>query len=279
MELAPILITKKTTIEYRLGTVGFTRSKRRPLNWKRDSRLGDTTRPKNNRCYSSITRMLRHNRGPGERPVSVQTLRNRIRSDGFTCKKTAKKPQLSPRHRALSHQYFRRHFRWKRGQWSHVLFSNESRFCLRKIDGLIRVWRRRGEMHLEPNVQPTTAYNGGSVLVKAGISTNGKTDLVVVSSTLNGRRYIDDILRPHVIPYLRKMMSNSIFQDDNARPHRARIVDDFLRQNGVVIMGWPPMSPDLACIEHVCDIFGRDVIKRITQHTRLADLPGMLRQE
>ena len=152
-------------------------------------------------------------------------------------------------------------------------------FASERLTGRIRVWRRRGEMHLEPNVQPTTAYNGGSVMVWAGISTNGKTDLVVVPGTLNGRRYIDEILRPHVIPYLRQMGPNSIFQDDNARPHRARIVDDFLRQNGVVRMDWPPMSPDLACIEHVRDILGRAVNKRIAQHTRLTDLPGMLRQE
>ncbi len=90
-------------------------------------------------------------------------------------------------------------------QWSNVLFSDESRFCLRKVDGRIRVWRRRGERHLEPTVVPTTAYNGGSVMVWAGISFNGRTDIVVVPGNLNARRYINEIVRPHVLPYLRRM--------------------------------------------------------------------------
>ena len=147
------------------------------------------------------------------------------------------------------------------------------------MDGRIRVWRRNGERHLEPTVQPTTAYNGGSVMIWASISLNGRTALVVVPGNLNGRRYIDQILRPHVVPYLRQMGQNAIFQDDNARPHRARIVDNVLQLNGVQRLEWPPMSPDVSCIEHVWDILGRAVNKHINQHTRLADLQRLLLQE
>ena len=107
------------------------------------------------------------------------------------------------------------------------IYSNgheSSRFCLRKVNGRIREWRRNGERHLEPIVQPTVAYNGGSVMIWAGITLNGRSALVVVLGNLNGRCYIDEILRPHVVPRLCQMDQNVIFQDDNARPHRARIV-------------------------------------------------------
>ena len=116
-------------------------------------------------------------------------------------------------------------------------------------------------------------------MVWAGISSNGRTALVVVPGNLTGRRYIDEILRAHVVPYPRQMSQNAIFQDDNARPHRSRIVDDFLRQNGVERLEWPPMSPDLSCIEHLWDILGRAVNKRINQQKRLADLKRFLLQE
>ena len=100
-----------------------------------------------------------------------------------------------------------------------------------------------------------------------------------MTGNLTGRRYIDEILRPHVVPYLRQMGQNAIFQDDSASPHRARIVDDFLRQNGVERLEWPPMSPDLSCIEHLWDILGRAVNNRINQQTRLVDLQKLLLQE
>ena len=81
------------------------------------------------------------------------------------------------------------------------------------------------------------------------------------------------------LQYLRQMGQNAIFQDNNARPHRARIVDNFLQLNGVQRLEWPPMSPDLSCIEHLWDILGRAVNKHINQRTRLADLQRLLLQE
>ena len=99
-----------------------------------------------------------------------------------------------------------------------------SRFCLRKVNGRIQEWRRNRERHLEPIVQPTVAYNGGSVMIWAGITLNGRSALFVVPGNLNGRWYIDEILRPHVVPHLCQMDQNAIFQDDNARPYRACFV-------------------------------------------------------
>ena len=87
-------------------------------------------------------------------------------------------------------------------------------------------------------------------MILAGISLNGRAALVVVPGNLNGRRYTDEILRPHVVPYLRQMGQNAIFQDKNARPHPARIVDNVLQLNGVQRLEWPTISPDVSCIEH-----------------------------
>ena len=54
-----------------------------------------------------------------------------------------------------------------------------------------------------------------------------------------------------VIPYIGGMGQDAVFMDDNARPHRARIVDTCLRQHYVTRMDWPACSPDLNPIEHV----------------------------
>jgi transposase len=43
----------------------------------------------------------------------------------------------------------------------------------------------------------------------------------------------------------------SIFMHDNASIHKAHIIRDWLRENGINVMDWPPYSPDLNPIENL----------------------------
>ncbi|GFV58207.1 transposable element Tcb2 transposase [Trichonephila clavipes] len=47
--------------------------------------------------------------------------------------------------------------------------------------------------------------------------------------------------------------------NDNCRPHRANLVEDFLFEEGIVRMEWPECSPEMNPIEHVWDALGRRV--------------------
>ena len=159
------------------------------------------------------------------------------------------------------------------------MFSDECRFCLRKLDGRVKVWRRPGERFADCCIDRVTAFGGGSVMVWGGISLTGKTRLVVVEGNLNAVSYRDNILRQVAIPYVRNLGPNALLQDDNARPHRARIVNEYLENEGVERLQWPAISPDLSPIEHLWDQLGRAVRSRVTNATTLADLRRILVEE
>ena len=218
-------------------------------------------------------------RGPEARSVSVQTMRIRIFTGGFKSRVPAKKPELSQRYKNVPMAFSRAHVGWNNPQWRRVMFFDESRFYLKRVDGRKRVWRRHRERHVPATVNPTVTFQGGGVMVWAGISTTTKTDLVFIEGNLNAS-YINEVFTPHMLPFLRKMpVANTICQDDNVRPHRARIVDDFLRTNNVNRMDLPAMSPDLSCIEHVWDVLGRAVSVRLERNSTLQDLRQFLREE
>ncbi|GFT32584.1 transposable element Tc3 transposase [Trichonephila clavipes] len=64
-----------------------------------------------------------------------------------------------------------------------------------------------------------------------------------------------------------------LFMDDNARPHRANIVDEYLQSEDITRMDWPAYSPDLNPIEHVLDMLGRLIAARQPPTTCLPPLP------
>ena len=69
------------------------------------------------------------------------------------------------------------------------------------------------------------------------------------------------------------------FQHDNARPHVARIVTQYLQQHDVHVLPWPAFSPDLSPIEHAWNELDRRVRQRPAQAHNVQELAEALAEE
>ncbi|UYV81725.1 CTSC [Cordylochernes scorpioides] len=89
------------------------------------------------------------------------------------------------------------------------------------------------------------------IMVWGGIGYHSRTPLVRITGTLNSQSYISEVLEPVVLPYLQGLPT-AIFQQDNAPPHVARIVQRFFVNRQIELLPWPARSPDLSPIENMC---------------------------
>jgi len=215
--------------------------------------------------------------GTHGRPVSGQTIRNRLREHGVRARRQYVGPVLAQRHCLARNDWARNHLGWTRQQWPNVIFIDESRFTLDNKDGRLRVYRRTGERFADSCVQQLNRFQRG-IMEWGGITTTQKLELVVIRGTLNPQRYIQDVFEAVVIPFINHRR-NVIYQHDNARPHVARISMDFLQQSNANLMEWPALSPDLFPIEHVWDELGRRLRRRHARPETLQQLEDAIMEE
>lgn len=211
--------------------------------------------------------------------VSERTVRRRLTAAGLKSYVPAKAPKLETAHRVARLAFAREHRNWTT-EWSHVLFTDESRFCVDFVDGREKMWRYRGERYNQTHFTETVSYGGGSVMVWGGICLGGRTELVIIENgSLTAQRYVTDILEPHVMPFAPFIGDDFIFMHDNARPHTAHIVNRYLFEVGITKMNWPARSPDMNPIEHAWDILGRRVRQRNPAPRNVPDLKLALVEE
>ena len=190
--------------------------------------------------------------GTHNRQISPKTVGSRLREIGLR----ARRPYVGlPLTQAR---------RLRRMAWltAHAPRLFPMRFTLYRADGRRRVYRRRGERFADACVVERDRFGGGSVMVWGGIAHGIKSQLIIVAGNMTAVSYRDEVLRPVAVPLVQQR--NLILQQDNARPHVARVCQDFLANYNIAPLAWPPYSPDLTPIEHMWDELDRRVRKRRT---------------
>lgn len=229
--------------------------------------------------FRTASRTARETPGRNNPRISSPTVRRRLRHFGLNARRPMIGPELTPVRRQARSLWCRQHDRWTIRDWNGVLFSDESRICVDRADGRERVWRRRNERYANCCIRQRNRWGGPSVMVWAGVSANYRTPLVVIQGNLTAQRYIDTVLRPHVIPFLRDHRRVTTFQHDNARPHAARLTTAYLQNENVNVLPWPAYSPDLNPIEHLWDDLKRRLSMRIPRPENQRQLITALHEE
>ena len=157
-------------------------------------------------------------------------------------KRMVKVLRLTVRAKLVRRHCAQKHINRPLGQWQHVIFCDESRFVLFRIDNRIRVRRLVGEAMNEDCTHGNVAHGIGSVHVWGGISNMGKNLLVRSGSDVTGAVY-RRVLEEHLVSPDRAWYRNNwLLADDNARPHRACVVDGYLHEQDIIRMDWAPLS-------------------------------------
>ena len=156
------------------------------------------------------------------------TVNNRLLSRGYRAYRPTTKPLLTANHRRLRLEWAQRWRNLTVAHWQHVIFGDESRFQLYPVDGRLRVRRLPGE-RFRPGCQAHRVQaGGGSVHVWGAFHNSAKSPLVLPDGYLTGVLY-RGILQNTLVPFARHYFGDNYrYQDDNATPHRARVVLDFL---------------------------------------------------
>ncbi|GFT59012.1 transposable element Tcb2 transposase [Trichonephila clavipes] len=197
----------------------------------------------------TTTLLQQHLRSATGTTDSTQTVQNRLHSVGLYARRPMVCVRLTSRHRRDRREWAREHVYWRRNEWSNVLFSDVSRFSVHLDNRRIFIWRECGNLY------------------------------IIRDGPLTARRYRDEILRPIVVPYAAAIGDDFILMDENCRPHRANLVEDFLFEEGIVRMEWSACSPDRNPIEHVWDAIERRVAGRPPPPQTLQELERALLEQ
>ncbi len=125
---------------------------------------------------------------------------------------------------------------WKVAQWSKVLFSDESKFCISFGNQGPRVWRKGGEAH-SPSCLKSSVKFPQSVMIWGAMSSAGVGSLCFLKTNITAPVY-QYILEPFMLPSADQLFKDAdlIFQQDLTPTHTAKSTKSWLNDHGVGVL-------------------------------------------
>ncbi|GFY35754.1 transposable element Tcb2 transposase [Trichonephila clavipes] len=192
--------------------------------------------------------------------ISRQTVYRRLNHAGLYARRPTVCIPLTFAHKRARLNWNLKHQHWGVGDWTDVMFNDESRFCQSSDSRRVTIWRERGARFKPRNITERHHFLSRGVMVWTGTMMDGRTDLHFFDTgSVTAQRYRNEVLEPYVRLFRGDVGPDFIFMDDNAPCHRAVLIDDFLETENIQRMSWPANSPDLNPIQRIWDMLGRQM--------------------
>jgi DDE superfamily endonuclease len=177
-----------------------------------------------------------------------------LKEEGITNWLAKRRPLLTPEVVKKRLQFCKKYEHWSYEEWSKIIFSDEC--SLDRGVGARRTWVFRTP-HEKWNQEMIMPYKKGkdiSVIIWGTIYGDGRSDVVIMDrdpdsekSGYSANSYLA-VLRDQIS---RVYQPGITFMQDGASIHTAKKVKKWFEEEDVVVLNWPPYSPDLNPIKHL----------------------------
>ncbi len=141
--------------------------------------------------------------------ASRTTTHRRMQDMGFSCRIPCVKPLLNNRQRQKRLAWAKDKKDWTAAEWSKVMFSDESTFCISFGNQGPRVWRKRGEAQ-NPCCLRSSIKFPQSVMVWGAMSSAGVGPLCFLRSKVNTAVY-QEVLEHFMLPAADQLYGDADF--------------------------------------------------------------------